>query len=247
MGERIDELRTQEAKATMRTLLGNYRPPLIAKARAKQDQILTERFKGGAHRIADLGCGDGYHGLIFGPSSVVYHGYEISTELADIARQQWSKAGLTQAKLLLGDLAHANPAPHSYDLVFCLYFTPGNFRDFSEDLSLYTDAYLDRNPMFIRIFKAFHDALVPGGKLFLTVYRDNPTTEALQRDFYEKTGHVLSTPPGLRFVATQQHFWSVRFTPASIRSNLTAVGAQPANITLHELNAIAWLVEVERG
>lgn len=246
MTEKIAELRRKEARATKVALLSDYCPPLIAEARMRQDEILTERFRGKPYRIADLGCGDGYHGLIFGPASIAYHGFEISAELADIARSSWKQAGLVQAELRFGDLAKADPPDEFYDLVYCLYFTPGNFRDVSDDLALYTDAYLDRNPVFMRIMSTFYRALKTGGRMFLTVYRDVPEAEAAQRDFYQKTGQHMRTPRGSRFVATRESFWSVRFTRRSMLSNLAGSGISANDVLFHELNAIAWLIEIAK-
>ena len=186
------------------------------------------------------------HGLIFGPASIAYHGYEFSPPLAEIARESWVNAGLEQAKLIFGDLADAEPERDFYDLVYCLYFTPGNFRDVSDDLETYTDAYLDRNPAFIRIFSKFYAALKKGGQMFLTVYKDVPAAEAEQRDFYRKTGQQVLTAPGSRFVATREKFWSVRFTRESMLSNLSASGITAENVLFHDLNEMSWLVEIQK-
>ena len=246
MSDKTAELRREEFRANKATYLSDMSPPLIAEARARQDAFLEARFRGGRYRIADLGCGDGNHGLVYGPASRVYHGYEFSPELADIARQSWQEAGIAQAEIVFGDLVDASPPDAFYDLVLCLYFTPGNFRDMSDDLALYTDAYLDRNPVFAKIFGTFYRALKPGGFMFLTVYKDVPEAEAEQRGFYESTGQHVLTPKGSRFVATQENFWSVRFTEQTVASNLAASGIPPEKVSLHDLNKVGWLVEVAK-
>ena len=237
--------RESEVSAVQRTLESSYCPPAIAGARTRQDAVLLERFRGQRLRMADIGCGNGYHAILFAESSEVYHGFEISSEMADKARASWRNAGLSHADVFVGDVAEAELLDEFYDVVLCLYFTPGNLRDKSTDLGLYTDAYLDRNPYFIRVMSRFRDAMRPGGTMYLTVYRDAPETEGAQRDFYEKTGQHVITPPGSRFVATREGFWSVRWTERSIESNLTACGFAPGDVTLTELNEIAWLVEAK--
>jgi SAM-dependent methyltransferase len=239
--------RAREVSAVQRTLESSYCPPAIADARKKQDALLTERFRGNRYRMADIGCGNGYHAILFAESSDLYHGFEISPELADKARTSWRNAGLSHADVFIGDVADADLLDDFYDVVLCLYFTPGNLRDRSSDLSIYTDEYLDRNPYFIRVMSRFRHATRVGGSLFLTVYRDTPETEAAQIDFYEKTGQHVITPRGSRFVATEEGFWSARWTEQSIMSNLTACGYQPSDISLTELNEIAWLVEARRS
>lgn len=238
--------RESEDTAVKRTLLSPYIPDPIRRARERQDEILIERFEGGAHRIADIGCGEGYHGSIFGPTCELYHGFEIAPEIAEIARTRWRDEGLDRAEVFVGDVADARPAEAFYDLVFCLYFTAGNIRDPSEDLSLYTDRYLDRNPAFVGVVSRFHRALVPGGSMFLTVYKDVPEAEAAQFEYYRETGQHVVTPKGSRFVATAERFWSVRWTRESVLSNLAAAGIDQRRVAFHDLNEIAWLVEVER-
>ena len=240
------DIRASENKAVQQTLLSSYCPATIKEARTRQDEILIERYKGGAYKIADLGCGDGYHGSIFAPTCDVYHGFEIAPDIAAIAESRWRKAGLHHATVFVGDAIDAELPDAYYDLVFCLYFTPGNFRDKSEDLALYTNAYLDRNPVFIRVMSKFYGALKPAGRMLLTVYKDVPAAEASQIDFYLHTGQHVVTPRGSRFVMTRENFWSVRWTQESMLSNLTAVGIAPLQVTFNDLNDIAWLVEITK-
>ena len=239
-------LRESEDTAVQKTLLSSYCPDLIREAREKQDEILVNRFQGGSYKIADIGCGDGYHGSTFGPSSKVYHGFEIAPAIADIARKRWREEGLDHAEVSVGDVTKATLQDEFYDLVFCLYFTAGNFRDQSKDLSLYTDQYLDRNPVFVALLSRLYKALKPGGSIFLTVYKDVPEAQAAQIDFYVHTGQHVVTPKGSRFVATAEGFWSARWTTESMLSNLAASGIDASQVTLNDLNSIAWLVEITK-
>lgn len=238
--------RESENQAVKFALTSDYCPPAIQEARDRQDEILIERFKGQPLAIADVGCGTGYHGSIFGPGAKLYHGYEISPEIAEIATTHWREEGLDHARLYLGNVAEATPEPERYDIVFCLYFTPGNFRDPADDLDFYTDEYLDHNPFFIKVFTRFYRALKPGGRMFLTVYKDVPEAEDAQWDFYAHNGWTVLTQPGARFVSTAERFWSARWTRDSLNSNLTACGIDKQDIHLHDLNHIAWLVEVSK-
>ena len=77
-----DRLRDSENQTLQNMLLGDYVPDLIREARARQDEIMIERFLGRRLRIADIGSGDGYHGSVFGPECELYHGFEIAPELA---------------------------------------------------------------------------------------------------------------------------------------------------------------------
>ncbi|MDH3645865.1 MAG: class I SAM-dependent methyltransferase [Gammaproteobacteria bacterium] len=241
-----DRLRELENDTLQNMLLGDYVPDAIHGARQRQDEYMIDRFRDRNLRIADIGSGDGYHGSIFAPGCELYHGYEIAPRLVQMSRERWEKEGLDNARVFSGNVAEAKLQDEFYDLVICMYFTPGNFRDVSTDLTMYTDDYLDHNPVFIQIISSFHRALRHGGAMFLTVYRDVPEAEAAQFDFYTTTGHPPISPKGSRFVATSDAFWSVRWTRESMLSNLADCGIDSATVTFHDLHEIAWLVEIEK-
>ncbi|NNF66939.1 MAG: class I SAM-dependent methyltransferase [Gammaproteobacteria bacterium] len=241
-----DRLREQENETLQNMLLGDYVPAAIADARRRQDEFMMQRFANQPLRIADIGSGDGYHGTMFAPGCKLYHGYEIAPALIKLTRERWAKAGLDNATVFEGDVATADLPAEFYDLAICMYFTPGNFRDVQSDWTFYTDGYLDHNPVFIRIMSSFYRALKPGGQMYLTVYRDVPEAEAAQRDFYSTTGHPPVTPAGSRFVATADAFWSARWTKKSMLSNLADCEIVSQQVRFHELNAIAWLVEINK-
>lgn len=238
--------RHTEDEAVRRCLESSYVPTLIREARERQDAVLKERFVGKPLAVADVGCGTGYHGSMFGPSCRSYHGFEIAPEIAATARERWREEGLGNAEVFVGDIAEMDLAEGFYDLAVCLYFTPGNIREPSEDLSIYTDAYLDQNPRFVALVSQLLAALRAGGRILLTVYKDVPAAEEAQIDFYEHTAQHVVTPRGSRFVATAEGFWSVRFTRESMLSNLAAAGVARELVSFLDLNEIAWLVEVEK-
>lgn len=82
--------------------------------------------------------------------------------------------------------------------------------------------------------------------MFLTVYKDVPEAEASQIDFYEHTNQHVVTPRGTRFVATAENFWSARWTKESLSSNLKACAIAENDVMFHDLNHIAWLVELKK-
>ena len=241
-----NELGEYETESVQKTLDNSYVPTLILDARKTQDQIIIDRFKGKNISIADIGCGDGYHGEIFAPDCISFHGFEISKEMVEKTRKKWDSLGLKNAKVIEGDAAEVKLKPNIYDVVWSLYFTAGNFRDEFDDIQKYDDTYLDKNPKFITIISNFFRALKQGGKMFLTVYKDKPETEAAQRTFYKKTGQTVITPLGSRFVATKENFWSVRFTEGSMLLNLAECGIKPSQVKFNDLNNISWLVEITK-
>ncbi len=233
-----------EQEALQRAMTSSYCPVPIKEAREWQDEMLLQRLRHNAFNIADIGCGNGYHAVLLAASTRMYHGFEVSPAMAEAARALWRKEHIDNARIFVGDAAQTTIADALYDVVLCLYFTPGNIRDRSEDLQLYSDAYLDRNPRFIEVISRFHRAMKAGGRMFLTLYKDVPEAETAQVDFYEHTGQHVVTPSGSRFVATAEGFWSARWTRDSLLSNLDACGIRPDSVAWNDLNDIAWLVEV---
>lgn len=235
-----------EADSVQKTLDDKYVHPRILDARKTQDQIIKERFGGKKLAIADIGCGDGYHGEEFAPDCELYHGFEISSEMANKTRNRWKGQGLENTAVFEGDASRVELKPNTYDVAWSLYFTSGNFREEFDDLRNYDDSYLDKNPAFIGIVGNFYNALKPGGKMFLTVYKDKSETEDAQRTFYETTGQEVVTPLGSRFVATKENFWSVRWTERSMLSNLTECGIDSNQVKFNDLNEVSWLVEITK-
>ena len=237
--------RDAEQEVVKRALESAQVPEPILEARQKQDNYLKRNIPGRNYKIADIGCGKGYHALAFAPYHA-YHGFEIAPAIAQSARDLLRQRQITNAEIFVGDAADMELQQADYDVVICLYFTPGNLREPSNDMAIYTDTYLDQNPVFIRIMGHFYRALKAGGHMYLTVYRDVREAEAAQRSFYQQNDMQVITAEGSRFVATAEGFWSARWTRASMLSNLAGFGVVPAQVTFHELNAIAWLVDIRK-
>ncbi len=56
-----------------------------------------------------------------------------ASAIAEAARALWRKEHIDNARIFVGDAALAHRGC-LYDVVLCLYFTPGNIRDRFEDL-----------------------------------------------------------------------------------------------------------------
>jgi pimeloyl-ACP methyl ester carboxylesterase/SAM-dependent methyltransferase len=226
------------------TLEDSNIPELIRQARKEQDRLLWDRYEGRQVRIADIGCGDGYHARIYAPQCAFYHGYEISPQMVEKARRRC--ADLQNVEIIEGDAQQVVLGSEKYDVIWCLYFGAGNLREFRKVLADYGGAYLDENTRFIDIIGRFYSALEEGGSLFLTLYKDTPQAEEAQRSFYWRTDQFVLTDFGSRFVATDKGFWSVRWTRESVLHHLEKAGVPRAKVTFMNLNEIAWLVEARK-
>jgi|GEM_PF-417888 len=226
------------------TLEASNIPWLIRKAREAQDDLLWKLYGSRAVRIADIGCGNGYHAAMFAARCSLYHGYERSSKMVEAARV--SCAGFDNVTIIKGDAHDVKLESERYDVIWSLYFTAGNLREIRETLSDYDDAYLKENTYFIEIIRRFFAVLEEGGSLFLTVYKDTPQAEEAQRSFYWRTDQIVLTDVGSRFVATDKGFWSMRWTREGILDHLEKANVPRANVTFIDLNEIAWLVEARR-
>src|SRR5262245_42592460 len=121
--------RESEDEVVKRFLESSYCPEPIRQARERQDRMLSERLRPGPYKIADIGCGNGYHAVMLAAVSLLYHGFEISPAMVGTARAQWQKENIDNAQIFVGDVAEVDLKDEFYDIVLCLYFTPGNFRD----------------------------------------------------------------------------------------------------------------------
>ncbi len=96
-----------ENEAVKRMLESSYCPEPIRQARERQDRLLSERLRHGPYKIADIGCGNGYHAVMFAPFSILYQGFEVSPAIAETARDLWQREGVHKAQVFVGDVSEA--------------------------------------------------------------------------------------------------------------------------------------------
>lgn len=218
----------------------------IHEARMKQDKMLKDMLLGKNLCVADIGPGDGHHGVWFGKDCKCYHGFEISNKMANICEKVWDTPELLNNKIFHCDASTVELKDIFYDIVHCSWFGSGNFRNPNLKLEEYDDNYLNHNPEFQAIISNFYKALKIAGHMFLCVYKDKPLTEEEQWKFYESTGQTIITKKGSRFVATKEDFWSVRWTKESMLSNLSDCGIQSNQVKFNDLSEVAWYVEITK-
>jgi SAM-dependent methyltransferase len=134
-----------------------------------------------------------------------------------------------------------------YDLIITTWFTAGNFYpdDFPFDTYKESKERLDLtvNKKFERIFSSAYRLLNPGGEIVIgACYIDNDSTRQKQEAFYKKMGmHVITTEKD-SFTATEERFWSQRFTREKLYNYLHFV--RPEDISFVPLDTYHFAMQV---
>jgi SAM-dependent methyltransferase len=117
----------------------------------------------------------------------------------------------------LFEATQLNEWKKTYDLIITTWFTAGNF--YPDDFQFQTykgkNERLDLtiNKKFDHIFSNAYRLLNPGGEIVIgACYIDNDNTRKKQEAFYKKMGMHIITTENDSFTATEERFWSQRFT-----------------------------------
>jgi SAM-dependent methyltransferase len=135
----------------------------------------------------------------------------------------------------------------TYDLIITTWFTAGNFYPDNFPFETYhqTENRLDltTNKKFDRIFSNAYRLLNPGGEIVIgACYIDNENTRKKQEAFYKKMGmHVITTEKD-SFTATEERFWSQRFTRGRLYDYLHFVRRD--NISFIPLDTYEYAMQV---
>lgn len=112
-----------------------------------------------------------------------------------------------------------------YDIVILTWFTAGNFYPENFPFESYGSSKqrldLSKNEKFNKIFANAFRLIKPGGELIIgSYYIDNDATRIKQEEFYKKCGMTVITDKKDQFTATEERFWSQRFTKEKLKSYL---------------------------
>jgi hypothetical protein len=136
-----------------------------------------------------------------------------------------------------------------YDLIITTWFTAGNFypENFSFDAYKFSGENMDlsKNEKFDKIFSSAYNLLLPGGEVVIgSCYIDNESTRKKQEAFYKKAGMTIITTENDSFTATQEHFWSQRFTQKKLMDYLHFVDSDKISFTLLDTYNYAMLARI---
>ncbi len=244
------------AEEVERTLNDDFLTEALLQSRRQELQVLEKRLLALSQRfdaslkIFDIGVGDGYVPLHFGKELIErideYVGIDNSAQEVAYCQKNIEKAGLSNKTQVfefdathLDDVSFRKPLPLPFHAVVCTYFTPGNFRpdeielkqDASGKITSYPKEVLKKNKKFQKVFSDAYDLLCEGGELILgSTYIDSDATRLKQEEFYKKCGMHVITSADDSFTATQEGFWSQRFTEEKIYSYLDWVPRKQVEI-----------------
>ena len=152
-----------------------------------------------------------------------------------------------KAKAYLHDATQLNTWNKKYHLVISTWFTPGNFYPINFPFDTYKNAVekynLFKNEKFETVFYAAYQMLYAGGEIVLgSCYVDTDENRKKQESFYKKLGMNIITDEKDNFTATEEKFWSQRFTKERLENYFHFVSAD--NIIITPLDTYNFAVQV---
>lgn len=181
-----------------------------------------------------------------------YEGIDNSQNCVSISNRVISEMGLhgkVSARLL--DAVNLDKADKKYDLILVTWFTVGNFypNDFPfESYAKSSKRYdLGKNEKFERIFRLAYEHLNPGGEIVIgSAYMDNDGTRKKQEDFYRKCGMAIITDERDSFTATEERYWSQRFTKERLMEYLNFIPKNKISFILLDTYDYAMMARIRK-
>ncbi|MEM0578736.1 class I SAM-dependent methyltransferase [Flavobacterium polysaccharolyticum] len=205
-------------------------------------------------RILDIGVGSGriIQNLYDIPEIWQYVAHYTGTDNAvlclDLASKMVNDLGINDKVTLLNlDAVALDQLTGTYDLIMTTWFTAGNFFPDDFDFKSYSRATskldLTVNSKFTTIFSQAYGLLAPQGEIVLgACYKDNDATRMKQELSYQKMGMAIITSSEDSFTATQERFWSQRFTKEKLYDYLPFV--VPQQFAFKDLDTYEYAMQV---
>ena len=177
-----------------------------------------------------------------------YTGTDNAVLCLDLASKMINDLGINDKVTLLNlDAIALQQLTGKYDLIITTWFTAGNFYPNDFDFEGYSTATskldLTINAKFTTIFSQAYSLLVPEGEIVLgACYKDNDATRIKQELSYQKMGMTIITSPNDSFTATQERFWSQRFTKEKIKRYFPFVAV--SKIAFKDLDTYDYAMQV---
>ncbi len=166
-----------------------------------------------------------------------YDGTDNAQACVDISNNTVSALGLQhKVAAYFFEAVNLKQWQKKYDLVITTWFTAGNFYPDHFPFETYKASGqkldLTGNEKFTAIFSGAYDLLLPGGQVVIgACYIDNDATRLKQEASYKKMGMTIITNAEDNFTATQEGFWSQRFTKQKLQDYLNFVVVDKISFT----------------
>ncbi len=146
---------------------------------------------------------------------------------------------------------HINSLNKKYDLIITTWFTGGNFYPENFPFETYQESGqrldLSKNERFEKVFSAAYQLLSSGGEIVIgSCYIDNDNTRKKQEAFYKKIGMTIITDAEDTFTATNEKFWSQRFTKEKMYNYFSYVQYGKIIFTLLDTYDYAMQVRIKK-
>lgn len=177
-----------------------------------------------------------------------YDGTDNAITCVEISNNEIQKLNIgNKASARYFDAVSLDKCEKKYDIVLTTWFTAGNFYpdNFSFDNYGKTAKKLNlaANEKFTAIFGNAYNLLHPGGEIIIgACYHDNDSTRIKQEEAYNKMGMTVITGKEDSFTATQEKFWSQRFTKEKIFNYLNFI--PPEKFTFIDLDTYDYAMQV---
>lgn len=203
-------------------------------------KIITELYnaKGKPISILDIGIGNArVPRHLCGIEEIwemieIYDGTDNARACVDISLTVLEELHIgDRVHVFLYDAMNLDRWDKKYDLIITSWFTAGNFYPdnfpFDSYKSLGKKMDLSKNEKFTKIFQQAFSLLSPGGEVVIgSCYIDNDATREKQESSYKKAGMTIITNEKDSFTATEERFWSQRFTKEKLCNYLNFVDSE---------------------
>ena len=178
----------------------------------------------------------------------LYDGTDNAMACVKISSEEIEKLGIgNKTTAHFFDAADLDKWNKKYDMVITTWFTAGNFYPDDFPFDTYKEAGqrldLTTNPKFTNIFRSAYNLLNRGGEIVIgACYKDNDATRRKQEESYRKMGMTIITDEKDSFTATEDQFWSQRFTKEKLFSYLDFIPKE--NFAFVDLDTYEYAMQV---
>ena len=179
-----------------------------------------------------------------------FEGIDVAQNCVDLSQKAIEKLGVREkANVKLLDAVNLKELNSTYDLIITTWFTAGNFypSEFNSKNFKPGESDMSHNAKFTEVFSQAYDKLNPGGEIVIgSMYIDNEATRKKQEDSYRAFGWRVITDERDSFTASEEGWWSQRFTKDRVREYLRFVPKEKISFTPLDTYQYAMMVRIQK-